>query len=163
MAKKNDTKNLFFIAQASKAIPKIERELTRIINQFDLMIKLSSAEVLDGRTLLREANIGMKRMSQLDNELSKTINLVTSNAKKLSRQERTKALVDFRGKVKNLDRKYFPVAMKKARALQTVATKKLKETQVANTSSDPLVMALRVIQALVTVYKYFSTESKKLK
>ena len=77
MAKKNDTKNLFFIAQASNAIPKIERELTQIINQFDLMIKLSSAEVLDGRTLLREANTGMKRMSQLDKELSQTINLVT--------------------------------------------------------------------------------------
>lgn len=159
---KDTQKHLFFLSQSRKQIPKLERRVKGVTAQMDLMIKLSGLAILDGPTLLREANTCMKELIAIDNDLRKVIALAQGNMKKLPRDARLKAGHDFRSQVAPLERKHLVKAETSAKKLQKLAMKKSKEQRVSNASSDPFIVVLRVVQAVMVMIKYYRQQSKKI-
>jgi hypothetical protein len=158
MPKKEDSKNLFFISQASKAFPRLQKELASIHGQFTLMIQLSNTQAFDGRQLLREANIGMTRVKTVDKDLRETINLIISNSKKLSRKERPGALVNLRGNVTNLEKKYLKPTVDAAAKLYAIANKRMKSELPDTEASSAFEVILTLLQMFIKGYKFYSAE-----
>lgn len=159
---KDAQKHLFFLSQSRKEIPKLERRVRAVTGQLDLMIKMSGMAILDGPTLLREANACMKELIVIDKDLRKVINLAQSNIKKLPRTERIKAGHDFRSQVLPLERKHLAKAEASAKKLQKLAMKKSKDTRVSNASSDPFIVVLRAVQAVMVMIQYYRQQTKKI-
>ncbi len=160
MLKKSDAKNLFFLSQTSKRIRLLERKMTPVLKQLDLMIKMSGLKILDARTLLREATAAMKTMSEVEKELNSILALASKNIKMLSRTERKKAGDNFRGQVRTLEKRYLDPAYKKAKKLAAIS--KGKETHVASSPNSPFVVILRLIEIIILVHKYYNKETRNL-
>ncbi len=160
MLKKSDAKNLFFLSQTSKRILVLERKMSPVLKQLDLMIKLSGSPMLDSTTLLRESNKALKSMTEVDKELRSILALASKNIKMLSRTERKKAADNFRGQVKTFEKRYMAAAFKKAQTLAKIS--KSKDTHPGTSPSSPFVVILRLIQIVVLMAKYYRNETKKL-
>ncbi|WP_171099311.1 MULTISPECIES: hypothetical protein [unclassified Ruegeria] len=160
MLKKSDAKNLFFLSQTSKRIRLLERKMTPVLKQLDLMIKMSGLPVLDASTLSREATAALKTMVDVDKELRSILALASKNIKMLSRAERKTAADNFRGQVRTFEKRYMDAAFKKAQTLGKIS--KSKETHVSSSPNSPFVVILRIIQIIILMNKYYRSETKKL-
>ena len=160
MVKNSDAKHLFFLSQTSKRIRVLERKMSPVLNQLDLMIKLSGSPILDAPTLLREANAAFKTMTDVDKELRSILALASKNIKKLSRTERKQAADNFRGQVRTFEKRYMVAAVKRAQLLTKIS--KSQDTHPPTSPGSPFIVILRIVQIIVLMTKYYRDETKRL-